>query len=52
MTNTATLPLLHIDSFGIAHLNPSCEEFNGIEIGAIRQGSPALAGALHCADCD
>lgn len=43
---------LHIDSTGTAHWDPSCEEFRGMNLGVIPEGSPALQGALHCADCE
>ena len=48
MTNTH---LLHIDSNGIAHLDPSCEEFHGPELGAIPEGTLDRA-PIQCADCD
>lgn len=47
MTNS----LLHIDSNGIAHLNPSCEEFALPELGAIRDGVLDHR-PIQCADCD
>lgn len=44
--------IYHIDSNGIAHLDPSCEEFHGPNLGCIPADGSFAGPLIQCADCD